>query len=41
MLHLAKNRVVTRDQFKVLPMPDLVVEYLTATALKEATLEQL
>jgi len=35
MLHLATNRVVTRDQFKVLPMPDLVVEYLTATARKE------
>ena len=35
MLHLATNRVVTRDQFNVLPMPDLVVEYLTATARKE------
>ena len=36
ILHLATNRVVTRDQFKVLPMPDLVVvEYLTATARKE------
>ena len=35
MLHLATNRVITRDQFKVLPMPDLVVTYLTACARKE------
>jgi len=35
MLHLATNRVITRDQFIVIPMPDLVVTYLTACARKE------
>ena len=35
LLHLASNRIITRDQFKVIPMPDLVVQYLTAKAIHE------
>lgn len=35
MLHLVTNRVVIRDQFKVIPMSDLVVAYLNESARKE------
>ena len=29
---LARNATITRDQFKILPMPDLVVTYITSLA---------
>ena len=35
MLCLATNRTITRDQFKVLPMPDLVIQHITAIAASE------
>jgi len=35
MLHLATDRVVTRDQFKTIPMPDLVIAHLTAQASRQ------
>lgn len=35
MLCLATDRTITRDQFKVLPMPDLVIQHITAIAASE------
>ena len=35
MLHLATDRVVTRDQFKTIPMPDLVIAHLSAQASRQ------
>ena len=35
MLHLATDRVVTRDHFKTIPMPDLVTSHITAQALRQ------
>ena len=35
MLSLKTNKVVTRDQFVILPMPDIVVEKITKQALRQ------
>ena len=32
---LATNATVTRDQFKILPMPDLIVTHITSIAASE------
>ena len=35
MLSLATGRIVTRDQFKILPMPQSVIATLNAMAIRE------
>lgn len=35
MWSLATRKVITRDQFRVIPMPDVVIEYLTGLAQKQ------
>ena len=41
MLRLATGIVVTRDQFKILPMPDLVVMHITLLAASQGYTRQL
>jgi len=35
MWSLSTRKIVTRDQFRVIPMPDIVIEYLTGLAQKQ------